>query len=119
MDKYFDTIQCPQCGSYLIPIVKVPETKNYNDLFNNIHCCKTSLDLKNLDLSFFKKGEIYKYFNEKLAYLAELSFVNKEIFKEIFSNLTEEDISRIKKLVGPDIDLDSAYIYNNTLYFHK
>lgn len=119
MDKYFDTLQCPQCGAYLIPIVRIPGTKNYNNFFNNIHCCRTSLDLKNLDLSFFKKGEIYKYFNEKLAYLAELSFVNKEIFMEILSNLPEEDISKIKELVGSDIDLDKAYIYNNTLYFHK
>ena len=47
------------------------------------------------------------------------SFVNKEIFMEILSNLPEEDISKIKELIGSDIDLDKAYIYNNTLYFHK
>ena len=38
---------------------------------------------------------------------------------EILSNLPEEDISKIKELIGSDIDLDKAYIYNNTLYFHK
>lgn len=115
----FDNIVCSDCKATLIPVLKLNNfSDKYDAFFNMNHCNKSAMDVSKINFSFFKKNEVYNYFNKLLAEKCEFEFLNKEIFNNILNHLSPSEIEEIERKLGHKLDISQAVIFNKTLYFH-